>query len=137
MDILNEMKSDRMNAMRSKDKDKKTKDVLTVFIGDCESDAKRGTELTDSYVVKKIKKSIQNSEENFNLTGNDQYLVEVKVLENYLPKQLSEDKLKSIIEGIVSSMDSPNIGSVMKTLKMEYDGQFDGKTASKLAKEMI
>jgi uncharacterized protein YqeY len=67
--------------------------------------------------------------------GSDQkneIFAEVKVLEEFLPKQLSESEVSAIIDTIKTSLDSPNMGSVMKELSPKIKGQFDGKKASQM-----
>ena len=59
---------------------------------------------------------------------------EVKVLEEFLPKQLSEDQVITLIQEIKSSQENPNMGSVMKELSLKTKGQFDGKRATELVK---
>ncbi len=62
---------------------------------------------------------------------------EVKVLEEFLPKQLSEDEVKAIIEEIKSGLENPNMGGIMKELSPKIKGQFDGKLASKLVQDSL
>jgi uncharacterized protein YqeY len=57
---------------------------------------------------------------------------EVLVLEEYLPKQLTEEAVVAFITDIKSKLDTPNMGSVMKELSPKIKGQFDGKKASQL-----
>lgn len=124
------MKKDRIAAMKAKDK--ALKDTLTTFIGDLDSEEKRGTTIDDSMVIARLKKSIQNAKDNHDLTNDPKFLDEISIYESYLPKQLSDDELSTVIDEILNGKDKPNIGIVMKELKAEYDGQFDGKVASSL-----
>lgn len=64
-------------------------------------------------------------------------LGEIKVLEEFLPKQLTEEEVINIIENIKSSLDNPNMGSIMKELSPQIKGQFDGKRASDLVKSSL
>lgn len=139
MTMLNKLKKDRMIAM--KDGDARTKEILTVFVGDLESDEKRGKEITDGFIVKALKKASDNAKENYKLTGDVKFMDEVSVLEKYLPKQMNEEELSQCIEAIIQDEfeqgRESNIGTVMKSLKEDYDGQFDGKLASQLAKQKL
>lgn len=95
MSILTAMKKDRITAMKSGDKE--TKKVLTVFIGDMESDMKRGVDVDDSYIIPKVKKAITNAQENHRLSGNEDFLKEVTVLEQYLPQMASPDDVRNFV----------------------------------------
>lgn len=138
MNLYNEMKADRIQAM--KDKDAVTKTVLTTFLGDLQSQEKRGIEITDAYVVGQAKKAIQACEDNLKLKQDEKFQNEIDVLTEYLPKQLTEDQLEGIIKQLIkdqSANEKPSIGSVMKDLKELKGGQFDGKLASKMVREQL
>lgn len=86
-------------------------------------------EIVISY-AKKVKDSMALYPE-----GSDQRAeiqAEVVILAEYLPEQLGEDKVTEIIAGIVSGLDNPNMGAVMKELSPQIKGKFDGKLASQL-----
>ena len=57
----------------------------------------------------------------------------MEVMNEFLPKMLTEDELKEVIKA--SGLN--NIGQIMKYLKENYNGLYDGKIASKLIKEII
>lgn len=42
----------------------------------------------------------------------------IEFLEGYLPKQLDADGVEEIVRWAIAQLDSPNIGSVMKTVKL-------------------
>lgn len=103
---------------------------------------KRNGDPTDEEVISVVKKFITNAEETskiliLNSKSNHDQLEEINALNNYLPSQLSEDQLRTIISSYVSSIQNPNIGLVMKYLKDHYSGQYDGKVASMLVKNMV
>lgn len=62
---------------------------------------------------------------------------EREVYESYLPKMMSEEELRAAVREIVSSLDNPNMGAVMKLLKEKYSGKYDGKQASALVKDIL
>ena len=61
---------------------------------------------------------------------------ELKVLSTFLPKQLSEEELTGAIQKIVEENPGCHMGLIMKTLQETYSGNYDGKKASALAKEL-
>ncbi|MFT6070947.1 MAG: hypothetical protein ACJAT2_001816 [Bacteriovoracaceae bacterium] len=86
-------------------------------------------EIVISY-AKKVKDSISLYPE-----GSEQRAeieAEVVILSEFLPEQLDEAAVVEIIKNIVSSLDNPNMGAVMKELSPQIKGKFDGKLASQL-----
>ena len=67
-------------------------------------------------------------------------LEEIAVIEQFLPKQLSADELKTIIAGIIkeTGASSPaDMGKVMGAANKQLAGQADGKTISTVVKELL
>lgn len=65
---------------------------------------------------------------------------EMAVIEKFLPKQLSEDELKSELKQIISETgaSSPaDMGKVMGAATKKLAGRADGKTISALVKELL
>lgn len=76
-------------------------------------------------------KQAERSEELAQLTS------EIAVIEGFLPSQLTEEQLESIISELQVKDPSINMGLAMKALKDSYAGQYDGKIASSVAKRML
>lgn len=65
---------------------------------------------------------------------------ELAVVQNYLPKQLSEEETKSIIADTLKEMEAvgpKDMGKVMKAVMGKAKGLVDGKLANKLLKEIL
>lgn len=65
---------------------------------------------------------------------------EIKVIERFLPKQLSIDETKDIIRNIMAEIGANSIkdmGKVMAELKARYAGQVDMGKASSLIKDLL
>jgi hypothetical protein len=90
-------------------------------------------EITDRDSIDVIKKYIKNINECLYYSQTDELKNQLKILENYLPKQLTETELETIITTIIVENKNPNIGMIMKTLSSKYTGLFDGKIASGIA----
>jgi len=97
--------------------------------------------VTDADVLKIVRQFLKAAEENLALaaqgkmdaTRAEQYKTEKTILLSYLPQQMSADDLKAAIK----KSGAANIGEIMKYLKANHDGQYDGKLASTVAKEAI
>jgi uncharacterized protein YqeY len=111
--------------------------LLTTLLGESAMVGKNaGRETTDAEVVAVVKKFIKNIDETINeLTSRNKdasvFLTERKVLEQFLPNQLSEMALKSIAIKFTA------MPEFMKHLKENHAGQYDGKLASSVAKSVF
>ena len=81
--------------------------------------------------AKKIKDSLELYQDG---PQKDEIKAELKILDEYLPQQMSETEVVELINSIKASQDNPNMGSVMKELSAQIKGRFDGKKASDLVK---
>lgn len=70
----------------------------------------------------------------------DQSKAEIEILLNYLPQQLSEEEIKSIIENAAVEIGANNIkdmGKLMSKIRPVTVGKADGKHVSQLVKEYL
>jgi uncharacterized protein YqeY len=66
--------------------------------------------------------------------------VEIAILQGWLPKQLSTDELKAVIEAAVTKTGAKgpkDMGAVMKALLPEVQGKAEGKLVSELVKARL
>lgn len=146
MSLLKRIDEDLIKALKNHEGDK-----VTLFRG-LKSDIKykqidKGEELTDdevSAVLTSNAKQRRDSIEQFKAGGRqdlvDKETAELEVIKNYLPKQLSEDKLREIIGRAIekTGADSPaKMGLIMKEVMPEVKGKADGKIVNKIAAEML
>ncbi len=82
---------------------------------------------------KKIKESIELYPEGSEL--NQQAKDELAVINEYLPKQMTEQEVINLIEELKAK--APNMGAIMKELSPAIKGKFDGKRASELVKKAL
>lgn len=128
--LIEQISKDFMAAYKAKEMEKK--DFLGVLKTEVTKESKTPE---DAYVVGKIKSMIKNAAATNSLSED-----ELAILENYLPKQLSEDELRTVIgltvmkEGYSGMKD---MGKVMSELKANYDGQYDGGMASSIIKKLL
>lgn len=130
MSLIEKINADFMAAYKAKDMVKKD------FLGVLKTEVTKETKTPeDNFVVNKIKSMIKNAESTNSLSEE-----ELLVLNSYLPKQYTEDELKEIIESIMNenNVTSPSdMGKVMGFLKNKFDGQYDGKMAAKITKQLL
>ncbi|AUG85104.1 tRNA amidotransferase [Vibrio phage Ceto] len=114
------------------------KSVMQSLIADFDKQARTGKEVDGMALIKKY---LANANSNYDLEvqrGNtakaeETYGKEIEFLESLLPKQLTQAELRNIIE----TGNFANIGEVMKFLRFNYQGRYDGKAASAIAKEVL
>lgn len=147
MSLLAKIKSDQLAARKEQTAVKSA--LLTTLIGESEMIGKNAgnRETTDTEVVAVIKKFIKNIDETLGhlkvFPASYDYtrgVLEKQILEEYLPKQLTEAELRVVIfdviaTGLQNSGSQINRGTVMKELKNGYAGQYDGKLAAAIVSE--
>jgi uncharacterized protein len=65
---------------------------------------------------------------------------EAKLIENYLPEQLSDEELSELVAGAIEesgASEPKDMGGVMKVLMPKVGGRADGKRVSALVKEKL
>lgn len=85
--------------------------------------------------VKKLKDSLVNFPEDNEVRLKTER--EITFLSVYMPKELSENEVLTIIEDILKANPGANQGMIMKELTPKIKGQFDGKRASELVKTKL
>jgi len=146
MSLLKRIDEDLIKALKAKEKDK-----VTLLRG-LKSDIKykkieKGDELSDEEVIlvlaaaaKRRKDSIEQFTKGNRQDLADKESAELEVIQHYLPKQISKDKLKEIIQDSIKSTgaDSPaKLGLVMKDLMPKVKGQADGKLINQMVRELL
>jgi uncharacterized protein YqeY len=87
--------------------------------------------------VKKRQEAIQFAEQANRPEAKEKLLAEIAILDGFLPKKLSNEELESIIVKMKESTPDLSLNVVMKNLKDSYAGQYDGKSASEIAKRVV
>lgn len=104
-------------------------------------------ELSDTDIVKliqKLAKQRNESAEQYTAAGRvelaENELAEAKVLETYLPKQLSEEEVEARLRSIIteSGASKPSdMGKVMGIATKQLAGLAEGKTISAIVKRLL
>ncbi|MDF2517494.1 MAG: glutamyl-tRNA amidotransferase [Sphingobacterium sp.] len=104
-------------------------------------------ELNQEAEIKVLQKLVKQRRESAEIYKNqnreDLYQIEVeeeKVIEAYLPKQLSKEEVEAIIKAIIAETGASSIkdmGKVMGAANQKLAGQADGKTISEVVKSLL
>ncbi|MCF8278369.1 MAG: GatB/YqeY domain-containing protein [Flavobacteriales bacterium] len=147
MSLTDQINNDLKEAMKAKDKETLTalraiKSQLLLAATE-----KGGGESSDEAGIKMLQKLVKQRKESAELylaQGRkdlaDPELAEAAIIERYLPKQLSEDELKPIIEAIIAKVGAAgpqDMGKVMGAASQELAGKADGKTISTVVKQLL
>jgi len=138
MDLRTNLNSALKEAMKAKDTDRlSTLRLINAAIKDRDIDARADGKdgLADdellailAKMVKQRQESARAYEEGGRLELAEKELAEIKVVEEFLPKQLSEAETEAAIAAAVEEAEATSIrdmGKVMGLLKAQYTGQID------------
>jgi len=105
------------------------------------------TEVDDNKIIEIIAKEQKGKKDalvDFEKAGREDLIEqtkeEMKILEEYLPKQLSKEELKVEISKIIESVGATSIkdmGIVMKEAKAKIGAAADGRTINEVVKEIL
>ena len=94
-------------------------------------------------LTKMVKQRKETAEVYISQSRNDLAEVELSqaaIIENYLPKQLSEEELKAEISKIISNLGATalaDLGKVMGVATKQFAGKADGKVISTIVKDLL
>lgn len=148
MNLFDQVSSDIKEAMKAKDKVRleTLRNVKKVFL-EAKTAPGANDELADAAALKimqKLVKQGKDAAEIYIKQGRqdlaDEELAQVKVIEVYLPKQLSaeelENKVKDIIEKTGASS-AKDMGKVMAIASKELAGVAEGRAISSVVKQLL
>lgn len=135
--MLEQITDDIKKAMLAKDKDRL--DALRYFKAMLIENKTAKAPIAEMDVLIKHVKKLKDSLENFPPENEirKKTEVEISILADYMPKQLSEAEVKSMISAIIAANPGVNAGLVMKELSPKIKGQFDSKLANELVKNAL
>lgn len=147
MNIQNLINHDIKQAMLAKDVEKLAalRSVKSAFLLEASKDGR--SEISDEIALKIIAKLVKQrkdsaqiyNEQNRQDLEKDE-LEQLKHLEVYLPKQLSEDEIKIIIDTIVDDLGAvsmKDMGRVMSDANKKIGSQADGKVIANIVRNKL
>lgn len=146
MGLKGQIKEEMKTAMKSGDRDRlKVIRLILAAINQIEIDSR--TILEDNDIIKTINKMVKQRRDSiaqFSKGGRDDLVEietnEIAILENYLPKKLSDNELDTIIAEAVSNLKADNMkdmGKVMNTVKHAIEGRADMRLVSSKVKARL
>lgn len=146
MSLKQQLKDDLKDAMRNKEIVKRDAiRAINTMIKQIEVDQR--VELDDGEIIKLIQKGIKQREESIAQfkAANREDKVEVEqaqidVFSAYLPKQLSDEELESVIKEIITDVGATSMkdmGKIMNPAKEKIGGGADGKRINEMVKKLL
>ncbi len=127
------------DAMKSGDKLRVS--VLRMVLADIINVEKSGKDFKQIDVVrgyaKKLKKTIEEYERLHIQDKIMSYNEELKIVEEFLPKQMSGEELKKVVTELLDSEKPGDVGMAMKLVMGKYKEVADGKKVQALVKEIF
>jgi len=137
MTLMEQIKAKQIAARKAGALQEREASLLTTLLGEAAMVGKNANrETTDQEVVAVVKKFVKNIDETITaLSSRNQdasaFMVERKILEQFLPVQMTEQAIQNVAEQFTS------MPEFMKYMKENYAGQYDGKVASTIAKTVF
>ena len=144
--LKEKLMEDLKQSMKNKDVIRKnTIQMVRAAILQIEKD--KGIEVEDDKILEIISKEVKSKKDvlkDFERAERqdliDQTNQEISVLQEYLPKQLSREEIKSELEKIIAKIGATSMkdmGAIMKEAKAKMGASAEGKIINEVAKEIM
>ena len=151
MSLREKIDDEYKNALKSKGKNKiSTYRLILSGLKDLDIQNRSGPnkkDTDDDDIKKLLRKMIKQRAESIEIykKNNRQDLLqieenEVKIMSEYLPKQLSEDDTKKLCEEVINKINATSLkdmGKVMSELKKNHSDSIDFSLSGKIIKEIL
>lgn len=141
MTILEQVQDDVKTAMKAGEK--QTVGRLRMIVNALQQEAKEGSD-DEVTALQRERKRRLDAAEALREGGRDVAAGaeedEAKLIEGYLPEQLSDDELSELVAGAVEetgASEARDMGSVMKALMPKVAGRADGKRVSQAVRDKL
>ena len=144
--LKEKLMEDLKNSMKNKDEIRKnTVQMVRAAILQIEKD--KAITIEDDKILEIIAKEVKSKKDalsDFEKPERqdliDQTNAEIKILQEYLPEQLSEEKIKEELQKIIAELGATSMkdmGNIMKEAKAKMGASADGKTINEIAKKIM
>ena len=150
MEIVDKIDKSLTDALKNKDQDR-TLTLRSIISQKKQKEIEKRTQdkknITDEDMILILNKMVKQRRESIELykQGGRQDLVdketkELKIIQEYLPEQLSEEEIKEICEQAINNLKASSLkdmGKVMGIIKSKYKGSVDLSVAGKILKDKL
>lgn len=103
-----------------------------------------GKTIQESDMVSVLQKAVKTrleSAQMFKSAGRDDLYQaetsEMAVIQKYLPAQMSDEQIRSVVQQIVANNDAKDFAAIMKLAMTELKGKADGKTVGEIVRQSL
>jgi uncharacterized protein YqeY len=138
---LEQVQSDVRTAMKARDRERAG--ALRMVVDVLQQDAKLGKGDEVAVLQRERKKRVEAAEAYENAGRDEQAAAErfeAELIEGYLPQQLSDEELASLVDAAVAetgASEQRQMGEVMSALMPKLGGRADGKRVSAAVRERL
>ena len=146
MSFIESIKTDMYSAMKSGDKEKVVT-LRTLLSKLKDRQINTGRELTDNDCINVIKTLVKQRKEAAKMYEDakrpklaEKEKIELAILETYLPKMMTEQETRTLIENVINETGAEgisDIGKVMPIVMQRGEGKVDGKNANIILRELL
>ena len=150
MEIVDKIDKSLTEALKNKDQDR-TLTLRSIISQKKQKEIEKRTQdkknITDEDMILILNKMVKQRRESIELykQGGRQDLVdketkELKIIQEYLPEQLSEEEIKKICEQAINNLKASSLkdmGKVMGIIKSKYKGSVNLTIAGKILKDKL
>lgn len=150
MEIVDKIDKSLTDALKNKDQDR-TLTLRSIISQKKQKEIEKRTQdnknITDEDMILILNKMVKQRRESIELykQGGRQDLVdketkELKIIQEYLPEQLSEEEIKKICEQAINNLKASSLkdmGKVMGIIKSKYKGSVNLTIAGKILKDKL
>lgn len=147
MSMIDEVRSQMVEAMKSKDKPRK--DALSMLLSALKNKAiDKREDLTEAEEFEVVKKEMKQTKETMELAPEDREdikeacRIRLSVYQKFAPEEMSEDAIRETVKQALESLgitepSGKDKGKVMKELMPKVKGRADGGLVNKIVGEML
>ena len=146
MSLIETLRKDMFQAVKDGSKDES--EILKMALASIKNvQIEAEDELTDKDVQKILRsevKKIKDSIEQFKKMERDDLVakevVQLEVLQGYLPQPMSEDKVRKVVEVKIRELNAESMrdmGKVMGVVMKELEGKTDGNTVKQIVQDIL
>lgn len=146
MSLTEKLTQDMKTALKNKEKERlSTIRMVRSAIKKVEIEKKAS--LSDDEIIEVIAREAKQRKdaiEEYEKAGREDLVnkekTELEILESYLPKQLTDDELREIIQDAIQQLgvsSKTEMGKVMGTVLPQVKGRADGKRVNRLVQELL
>lgn len=142
MTLLTTLQDEMKNAMKSRDQARL--DALRLMVSSIKYAQVDSPNITDEQIVAVLQKEAKKRRESIEayksagraeLQAKEEF--ELKLIEEYLPKSISEDEVRALVKTALESAKPDNFGMAMNVAMKAVAGQSNGAVVSKIVKELF